>query len=97
VLIKQHFGSPFVVSLLCRDMAAGAHGTIPAPFAWRCGAPQLWPLAISRAARAGWAGGNDSYADYQKAWASYDTWAEFGTSNTLDCPPASGNPAGRPR
>jgi len=38
----------------------------------------------------------DSAADYQKAWANYNRWAEFGTSNTLDCPPTGGNSQGGP-
>jgi hypothetical protein len=38
----------------------------------------------------------DSSADYQKAWANYNTWANFGTSKTLNCPPAAGQPQGGP-
>jgi uncharacterized protein YbaA (DUF1428 family) len=38
----------------------------------------------------------DSTADYQKAWANYNSWAEFGTSKTLDCPPTGGNDQGGP-
>src|SRR3984957_12287887 len=38
----------------------------------------------------------DSTADYTKAWANYNTWANFGTSNTLVCPPSSGNSQGGP-
>jgi hypothetical protein len=38
----------------------------------------------------------DSTADYLKAWANYNAWAEFGTSKTLDCPPSGGNSQGGP-
>jgi hypothetical protein len=38
----------------------------------------------------------DSTADYQKAWANYNSWANFGTSKTEVCPPASGNDQGGP-
>jgi hypothetical protein len=33
----------------------------------------------------------DSIADYQKAWANYNTWSNFGTSSTLACPPSGSN------
>jgi hypothetical protein len=48
------------------------------------------------------AGGNvlayqmDSTADYNQAWANYNTWANFETSKTLDCPPGSGQSQGGP-
>jgi len=32
----------------------------------------------------------DSTADYNQAWAHYNTWANFGTSKGLNCPPAAG-------
>jgi hypothetical protein len=38
----------------------------------------------------------DNHADYLKAWANYNSWSEFGTSNTLSCPPTSGNSQGGP-
>ncbi len=38
----------------------------------------------------------DSTADYNQAWANYNTWANFETSNTLDCPPGSGQSQGGP-
>jgi hypothetical protein len=38
----------------------------------------------------------DSTADYKKAWANYNTWANFGTSKTDACPPTSGNDQGGP-
>jgi hypothetical protein len=38
----------------------------------------------------------DSHADYLKAWANYNSWAQFGTSSTLNCPPASGDSQGGP-
>jgi hypothetical protein len=33
----------------------------------------------------------DSTADYNQAWANYNTWANFTASNSLTCPPASGS------
>jgi hypothetical protein len=38
----------------------------------------------------------DSTADYNQAWANYNTWANFGTSSTEDCPPGSGQSQGGP-
>jgi hypothetical protein len=38
----------------------------------------------------------DSTADYEKAWTNYNTWANFGTSKSEDCPPTSGNDQGGP-
>jgi hypothetical protein len=38
----------------------------------------------------------DSTADYNQAWANYNTWANFGTSNTVACPPGSGQTQGGP-
>jgi hypothetical protein len=38
----------------------------------------------------------DSTADYEKAWANYNAWANFGTSKTAACPPTSGNNQGGP-
>lgn len=38
----------------------------------------------------------DSTADYNQAWANYNTWANFGTSKTEVCPPTSGNDQGGP-
>ena len=38
----------------------------------------------------------DSTADYEKAWANYNAWANFGTSKTDVCPPTSGNDQGGP-
>lgn len=38
----------------------------------------------------------DSAADYAKAWANYNKWAKFGVSDTVDCPPGSGESQGGP-
>jgi hypothetical protein len=38
----------------------------------------------------------DSAADYNKAWANYNSWSDFGTSNSVACPPASGQSQGGP-
>lgn len=38
----------------------------------------------------------DSDADYAKAWANYNAWAKFGVSDTVDCPPGSGESQGGP-
>jgi hypothetical protein len=38
----------------------------------------------------------DSAADYKQAWANYNTWSDFGTSNTVACPPGSGQSQGGP-
>jgi hypothetical protein len=38
----------------------------------------------------------DSTADYNQAWANYNTWANFGSSATEACPPASGDSQGGP-
>jgi hypothetical protein len=38
----------------------------------------------------------DSAKDYLQAWANYNSWANFGTSNTLDCPPDAGDSEGGP-
>jgi hypothetical protein len=38
----------------------------------------------------------DSTADYNQAWANYNTWANFGTSSTDVCPPGTGQTQGGP-
>jgi hypothetical protein len=38
----------------------------------------------------------DSVADYNTAWANYNTWANFGASSTEDCPPGTGQTQGGP-
>jgi hypothetical protein len=38
----------------------------------------------------------DSAADYNRAWASYNTWSNFGTSSALTCPPSAGGTQGGP-
>jgi hypothetical protein len=38
----------------------------------------------------------DSTKDYLQAWSNYNSWAKFGTSDTLDCPPDGGNSQGGP-
>jgi hypothetical protein len=38
----------------------------------------------------------DSVADYNQAWANYNAWSDFGTSNSEDCPPPSGQSQGGP-
>jgi len=38
----------------------------------------------------------DSTADYNQAWANYNSWANFGTSSTDVCPPGTGQTQGGP-
>jgi hypothetical protein len=38
----------------------------------------------------------DSTADYNQAWANYNTWANFGTSSSDVCPPGTGQTQGGP-
>jgi hypothetical protein len=38
----------------------------------------------------------DSVADYNTAWHNYNSWATFGVSKSLDCPPPSGDSQGGP-
>jgi hypothetical protein len=38
----------------------------------------------------------DSIADYNQAWANYNTWANFGPSSTDVCPPGKGQSQGGP-
>jgi hypothetical protein len=38
----------------------------------------------------------DNVTDYNTAWHNYNTWATFGVSKSLDCPPPSGDQQGGP-